>query len=539
MDLKVIHINSKDLDNVLQKFVAVWSLVHKSTPDELTIIANFDGNYPNEEEKKVTIVDGKEFFDAVVYLGMEVERRPKPIDIRFEKAKNGSIEILKYDDMAYLTTYIFNAFFFIVIRAHPPSDSGVYANQPMPNFIRNIMNCKASISEISDYVSAFDLIKLSPEWVIYIPTKCISQEAVNRLGLSVSGYRLVSVVNVIAPDLYLEEGDKDTGRSNLSKDKEKSNDSDGKKRRYKIDYSEPYKYQMKPKYLDIAVAVIRSFKKAGYCWDFHPVTISPDVMRLLANGTKFFDALVYLSMEEEIRPKPIFLEFEKAADGTIEIPTYDDMSKLTTFIFVAYFFVVIRAHAPSDNGIYANQPIPNFIANIMNCKSTVTEVSDYISSFDLIKLSPEWVKFIPTTSISQESVNRLGLGVAGYRLVSVFNVIAPDMYTDKTAKDEEYKYATKPAYLDVAVSVMRSFRQAGYCWNFHPATRSPDIMSTYGNINKNAGNLILECYTKKTLEKLKSIKKLSVIPQFDPAHTEYRTWTLEMKYKASHRINIC
>ncbi|RKF65288.1 hypothetical protein OnM2_010022, partial [Erysiphe neolycopersici] len=165
------------------------------------------------------------------------------------------------------------------------------------------------------------------------------------------------------------------------------------------------------------------------------------------------------------------------------------MPKLTTYIFVAYFFVIIRAHPPSDSGIYANLPMPNFIKNIMNCKASIAEVSDYISSFDLIKLSPEWVKYIPTTSISQETVNRLGLGVAGYRLVSVLNVVEPDMYTDNSNSEEEYRYKTKPAYLDVAVTVIRSFRQAGYCWNFHPATRSPDIMSKYGNINKNAGNL--------------------------------------------------
>ncbi|RKF57809.1 hypothetical protein OnM2_071064 [Erysiphe neolycopersici] len=235
--------------------------------------------------------------------------------------------------------------------------------------------------------------------------------------------------------------------------------------------------------------------------------IVPNTIRgLLANGTKFFDAIVYLSIDDERKPKPVFLQFEKAGDGTIEIPTYDDMAKLTTFIFVAYFYVVIRAHPPSDSGVYATQPMPNFITNIMNFRSTIAE-------------------FIPTTSISQESVNRLGLGVAGYRLVSVFNVIEPDMYKDKAKGDEEFRYPTKPKYIDTAVEVMRSFRQAGYCWNFHPATRSPDIMSTYGNVNKNAGNLILECYTKKTLEKLKEIKKLSVIPQFDPAHTEYRTWT--------------
>ncbi|KAI6249191.1 hypothetical protein HI914_02550 [Erysiphe necator] len=230
-------------------------------------------------------------------------------------------------------------------------------------------------------------------------------------------------------------------------------------------------------------------------------TVPNTLLGLLANGTKFFDAVVYIGMEESRRPKAIKLELSATGDGPLSFPTYDDVSKLTTYIFVVYFYIVIRAHPPSDNGAYQNQPMPKFITTVMNCRESIFEIANYLASFDLIKLNPVWVRYIPTTHISQEAMNRLGLGVAGYRLVSVFNIVEPDLYTSKTDEKNEYKQAQKPKYLDTAIAVIRSFELAGYCWDFHPATRNPTIISKYGNINKNASNLMLEAYTTETLRK--------------------------------------
>ncbi|KAI6248217.1 hypothetical protein HI914_03085 [Erysiphe necator] len=265
-------------------------------------------------------------------------------------------------------------------------------------------------------------------------------------------------------------------------------------------------------------------------------TVPNTLLGLLANGTKFFDAVVYIGMEKSRRPKAIKLELNSAGDGPLSFPTYDDFGKLTTYIFVVYFYIVIRAHPPSDNGAYQNQPIPKFITTVMNCRESIFEIANYLASFDLIKLNPIWVKHIPTKHISQEAMNRLGLGVAGYRLVSIFNIVEPDLYNSKSDAKNEYKQTQKPRYLDTAIAVIKSFKTAGYCWEFHPATRNPTIISKYGNINKNASNLMLESYTTETLKKLLTIKKLAVMPVYDPFHTDYRTWTLSMAYKAKSRI---
>ncbi|KHJ33027.1 hypothetical protein EV44_g3295 [Erysiphe necator] len=141
----------------------------------------------------------------------------------------------------------------------------------------------------------------------------------------------------------------------------------------------------------------------------------------------------------------------------------------------------------------------------MGCQCTTYEVTEYLASFDLIKLKLEWVKSVPMKKRSQDAVNRFGIGVAGY------------------------------CYLDEAVEIAKSLKAGGYCWDFHPATRSPEIISKYGNTNKNATNLMLECYTTEKLNYLKKIKRLAVYPVFDPAQTVYRTLTISMKYVATHK----
>ncbi|POS83810.1 hypothetical protein EPUL_004103 [Erysiphe pulchra] len=209
-DFKVIQIDSVQLSQTLTKFIEVGSIIHKLTPDELTVVANHKGKYANKEEQLVEKVDnsiipktiaglmanGTKFLDAVIYLSMEPSRRPKPSPTDMEPDDEGNIELPTYDDLVKLTTYMFVVFFYILIRAHSPSDTGDYKGQPMPKFITTILGVHDSIGDIIDYLASFDLQKIDPSWVQNVPAKNISQEAINRFGLGVAGYRLVSVFNI-------------------------------------------------------------------------------------------------------------------------------------------------------------------------------------------------------------------------------------------------------------------------------------------------------------------------------------------------------
>ncbi|POS85298.1 hypothetical protein EPUL_002789 [Erysiphe pulchra] len=248
------------------------------------------------------------------------------------------------------------------------------------------------------------------------------------------------------------------------------------------------------------------------------MTVPDTVTGLMANGTKFLDAIIYLDLEPNRRPKPSPSDMHGNDDEELKIPTYDDLSKLITYIFVVFFYVLIRAHVPSKNKDNKGQPMPKFITLFLGVTDPIADIH------------------APARNISQEAINSIGLGVAGYRLVSVFNILKPDLYCEAPVPSGKVDIKKKPNYIDTAVSVARSFVTAGHCWDFHPATRNPNIITKYGNINKNASNLLTECYTKDTLLSLVKIKKLALVPQFDPSHTNFRLWDETMVYKATKPI---
>lgn len=142
LDFHVIQIDSASLGRFLSKFIAIGSIVHKLSPDDLTIIANLKGNYDGKETANTHQTDGKtvpntllgllanrtKFFDAVVYLGMEHSRRPKPIELKLNTENDEPLNFPTYDDMSKLTSYIFIMYFYIIIRAHPPIDNNAYQN---------------------------------------------------------------------------------------------------------------------------------------------------------------------------------------------------------------------------------------------------------------------------------------------------------------------------------------------------------------------------------------------------------------------------
>ena len=98
----------------------------------------------------------------------------------------------------------------------------------------------------------------------------------------------------------------------------------------------------------------------------------------------------------------------------------------------------------------------------------------------------------------------MGLGATGYRLPSIFNLIIPDKYNDKNKDD-------KPKQFDGAIIVAKSFKLAGFCWDFHPATRDPNLLVKMEILIKNLTNLILEAYTEPTIKTMVQTRKFGPV----------------------------
>jgi len=251
-------------------------------------------------------------------------------------------------------------------------------------------------------------------------------------------------------------------------------------------------------------------------------TVANTLEGLLAVGTRFLDAVVFLSLPNNQKPSPEVHPIPKSITPPPQIATYNNHSEIAKCMFFSFFYLLTRARAHAITGYITTKVVPSFLKNVLSISRQPHEVADYLSSFDMNNLDPAWIRHIVLKDIGREALNRFGLGVAGYRLTAPFKLREPNRPGWETYKN--------------AVEVAKSFATEPACWNFHPATRDPDLLTRYGNINKNLGNLILLVYTNDTIEELVSARTLYQKPPNEVAYTNFTTWTPDMAYKCADPI---
>jgi len=231
-----------------------------------------------------------------------------------------------------------------------------------------------------------------------------------------------------------------------------------------------------------------------------------DVADAIQNGTKFFDACLYLSLPSDQRPA-----IRAIADN--ERPTTKEYGQIGEAIFVIYFYLLTRARVPARTGEDANHPVPRFLTNVLSLTRGIPYYLSLIAGFDIAKMDHKWIKAINMSTLGDEFRNRAGLGVAGYRMLGPFKA-----YTPK---------ANISAGLTAAINVAKQIATAPPDWNVHPLTRNPTLLSNLGNLNKNLGNLILDVFTDEQIREMIASKMIFAKPTREPTHIQYRTWTTQ------------
>jgi len=239
-------------------------------------------------------------------------------------------------------------------------------------------------------------------------------------------------------------------------------------------------------------------------------------------GTKFLDAVLYMHIPEDLKPETQDIFPPSSPTSSTKLTDYGDHKRIARFMFFYYFYILTRARAPGKEVGSNKQPVPKFLSTVLSISGSAIEVSDYLASFDLALLDPAWARHVDLKGLSQESLSRFGIGVAGYRLAQPFKIREPD-------GSDISKYAG-------AIVVANSFATQPSCWDFHPATRNPNLLTTYGNINKNLSNLILKVYKKETIDLMVTTRILFEFPKEDLTHTNYTKWDATMVYKTSAPI---
>jgi len=230
------------------------------------------------------------------------------------------------------------------------------------------------------------------------------------------------------------------------------------------------------------------------------------LVELLLAGMKIFDALVWLQAG---RPTTHPLTVDNAMTDK-DIPSLHTVARA---VFYNYFFILTRAHYPARSTTGPEPQTPNFLKVVMGMSEPQHHYVNVVCSFEPELFDKSWAKNVKFKGLGQEVVSRFGLGVAGYRLFGPFKLYRPG----KSVPDD-----LKGA-LAFAVTVAKS----NPTWDVHPATRSAEVLTKRGNLNKNLSNLILEVFTDDQIDEMVSTKILFKRPERDPNARNYYTWSEE------------
>lgn len=239
---------------------------------------------------------------------------------------------------------------------------------------------------------------------------------------------------------------------------------------------------------------------------------APDLMEL---GMKLFDALVWLQAGKPLS-HPLQEDKSLVEEG---IPSRNEIRGA---VFYVYYFLLTLARYPRGAGDDQALRVPNYLKFFMGMTEDPEVYVKRICSFGLQKLDPSWIKYMDFNGFKQECVSRFGLGVAGYRLFGPFKLYAPRDGLPKNLRD--------------AFEFAKSVATAAPTWDIHSLTRKPSVLAKRGNLDKNLGNLILDVFTESQIQEMVDSRVLYRIPNREPTHRNYLSWSKEDDISGTDKI---
>lgn len=248
-----------------------------------------------------------------------------------------------------------------------------------------------------------------------------------------------------------------------------------------------------------AVAVDMSIQADG------SYTPPRDLVQALEFGMKFFDAVYYFALPSDLRPKC-------AKPAAVPVADPGLVAQAKSYLFMQALHIMIRGDYGSATGTAQGTDVPSFLSKICGMKVSPKALSDGLCSFEIQKVPKEWIKHLAWGDMAQSVQQRLGLGLAGFRLLGPFK-----MFPCKENATPE----AKAAYKWVSELAVQPFD-----WALHSATRDPALIAKLGSFNKALTNLVLECFTEADIALMISptVKILSVMPVRDPRANGWISW---------------
>lgn len=236
----------------------------------------------------------------------------------------------------------------------------------------------------------------------------------------------------------------------------------------------------------------------------------PTFNELLKNGTALFDAVAFLSLSVDKRPRPAG-SVNTGVDVTV--PGY--LLRMGRALFFYYFCYLVRGNVPDEKSEITAPAVPKFIIDTMGIKGPILQQRIILASFNMDKISPAWIRYVNIPSLGLEARQRLSLNVAGYRLFKPLEYYKPDKEASQEAKQ---------AYESVKYFLLR-----GPVWEIHSITRSEAVTASLGPLNANLNNLMLELYSPGMIQKFRDTRLLFKEKEITeiPNAIQWKSWTRE------------
>jgi len=139
------------------------------------------------------------------------------------------------------------------------------------------------------------------------------------------------------------------------------------------------------------------------------------IVEAMENGTLFFDAVYYFANDT-------------GTDVTLMPKVDTGMTKdqlITTAkqrLLWTALFLMLRGSYPESVGNDVGRDVPAFLRNICGMNESPANVAQGLASFDLKKIEPVWIRGITWSTFAAAIKQRLGLGLAGYRMLGPFKL---------------------------------------------------------------------------------------------------------------------
>jgi len=181
-----------------------------------------------------------------------------------------------------------------------------------------------------------------------------------------------------------------------------------------------------------------------------------------------------------------------------------NQTQVSFSLLLLYVMIMTRNKALPEE----NENIPIFLSKFMKIPIDIEDIRECLSYNNLNLFTHTWVKDVDISKLSNALQNRLAQGIAGSRLFSVFRDYDVDLDIDDKLKR--------------VVENIKILVNNGPFWEMHTLFQPKELSAM--SINSCLNNLMILCFSEKTLQKMKDNKSIYRMPKYSMKGEAVRNW---------------